>query len=249
MKSMPTTRSNMPCQVPSLFSSLPPLLFLRDLNLHMTTYLLFIRRLTFFDRTIILLDLTDDTRQTSPHQVSLSVILTSIEQLLISLQETQLVPLSHGSGTFLQSCLIKQMSHLVHHQPVIFIDPVYFLTFDSVPSQTWTSRPSNLCPQSSSCAFCVTDFSLTYSIERDTWNEHGHGCERRTHVFLFVDDGMGPVSFLADRLKNWGIGSDYAARLKHAPFLMTTKIQNYVLETLTRLEVATGTDEDGSVYF
>ena len=215
----------------------------------MATYLLFIRRLTFFDRTIILLDVTDDQRPTSPRRVSLSVILTSIEQLLISLHETQLVPLSHGSGTFLQSCLIKQMSHLIHNQPVIFIDPVYFLTFDSVSSETWTSRLSTRWDQSSSHAFCVTDFSLTYSIDRDTWNESGHRSERRTHVFLFANDGMGSMSSLADRLKKWGIGSDYAARLKHMSFLTTSTIQHYVLETLTRLEMTTGTDDDGSVYF
>jgi len=223
--------------------SSPPILFLHGLSLGTNTYILFIRRLTSLDRTIILLDIPYASMRLYTEVFSMSAILSSIEQLLISLNVEHITTISHSFGTLIQSCIVKQLSHFVFDQVVIFIDPVCFLIFDSRYINNFIYRQPRTPNQLLLHASCTEDLYSIYAIERhlcwyecNLWVEDIEQSHIRTHVFFSENDDIIPVTFVEEYLKKSHINTTIFPRFKHGQFLISSKAQQDVLEIVHQLE-------------
>jgi hypothetical protein len=223
--------------------SSPPILFLHGLSLGTNTYILFIRRLTSLDRTIILLDIPYASMRLYTEVYSMSAILPSIEQLLISLNIEHITTISHSYGTLIQSCIVKQLSHFVFDQVVIFIDPVCFLLFDSRYINNFIYRQPRTPNQLLLHTSCTEDLYSIYPIERhlcwyecNLWVEDIKQSHIRTHVFFSENDDIIPVKFVEEYLKKSHINTTIFPRFKHAQFLISSKAQEDVLKIIHQLE-------------
>ncbi|CAF2959249.1 unnamed protein product [Rotaria sp. Silwood2] len=239
-------------------TSLRPILFLHGVSLGANTYISFIRRLTSLDRTIILLNIPHASMHLYTEDFSMSTILSSIEQLLISLNEQYIISISHSYGTLIQSCIVKQMPHRVYDQPVIFIDPVCFLIFDSHYINNFVHRQPHTPNQLLLHTACTEDLYLIYTIERhlcwyecNLWVEDIKQSQIRIHVFFSENDDIIPVSFVEEYLRKSNINTTIFSQFKHGQFLISPKVQDDILETLHKLEAKPmiDDDEDESVYF
>jgi pimeloyl-ACP methyl ester carboxylesterase len=186
----------------------------------------------------------------------ISTILSSIEQLLISLDEQHVVTIGHSYGTLIQSCIIKQLSHLVYDQAVIFIDPVCFLIFDSRYMENFIYRKPRTPNQLLLHTSCTEDLYLIYAIERhlcwyecNLWTEDIKQSQIRTHVFFSENDDIIPVSFVQQYLKKSNIDTTIFPQFKHAQFLITPKVQDHILEILHQLESKPPIEINDSVDF
>jgi len=237
-----------------LFNSLPPILFLHGLSLGTNTYILFIRRLTSLNRTIILLDIPYASMRLHTEIFSMSTILSSIEKLLISLDESHIVTIGHSYGTLIQSCIIKKLSHLVSDRVAIFIDPVCFLIFDSRYIENFIYRKPRTPNQLLLYTSCTEDLYSIYAIERhlcwyecNLWVEDIKQSQIRIHVFFSQNDDIIPVSFVQQYLKKSNIDTTIFPQFKHAQFLITPNVQDNILEKLHQLEAKPVLDQDQSV--
>jgi len=210
--------------------SLPPILFLHGLSFGTNNYISFLHRLTTLQRTIILLEIPHSSLRIQTEVFPMSMIISSIEQLLISLNVSSVATIGHSYGTLIQSCLIKQRSHLVDSQLAIFIDPVCFLIFDAHYSENFVYRKS---PPFTSC---IDDLYLIYAIERhicwyecNLWAEDIQQTHIRAHVFLSENDDIVPVSFVNEYLTKSNISTSVLPKLKHAQFVISPVFQNEVL--------------------
>ncbi|CAF4026221.1 unnamed protein product, partial [Adineta steineri] len=97
-------------------TSSSPILLLHGLSLGPSTYIPFIYHLIPLERTIILLDVPHASMRLQTEILSMSNMLASIEQLLLSLDEKKVAIISHSYGTLVHSCIVKQLSHLVSDQ-------------------------------------------------------------------------------------------------------------------------------------
>jgi pimeloyl-ACP methyl ester carboxylesterase len=184
----------------------------------------------------------------------MSTILSSIEKLLISLDEPHIVTIGHSYGTLIQSCIIKQLPHLIFDKVVIFIDPVCFLIFDSRYMENFIYRKPRTPNQLLLHTFCAEDLYSIYAIERhlcwyecNLWVEDIKQSQIRIHVFFSEDDEIIPVSFVQEYLKKSNINTTILPQFKHAQFLITPKFQDDVLEKLHQLEAKPFFDHDQSV--
>ncbi len=225
------------------------------MSLGTNSYILFNRRLTSLDRTIILLDIPYASMRLYTEILPMSNVLSSIEQLLISLNEQHIVTISHSYGTLIQSCIVKQLSHLVYDQPAIFIDPVCFLLFDPRYMRNFIYRQPRTPNQLLLYASCTEDLYSIYHIERhlcwyecNLWAEDIKQSQIRTHTFLSENDDIIPVSFVAEYLRKSNIDTTIFPRFKHAQFLITPKVQEDVLEILHQLEAQPSVNDNKSVY-
>jgi len=238
-----------------LFSS-PPILFLHGLSLGTNSYILFIRRLTSLDRTIILLDIPYASMRLHTEIFPMSTILSSIEQLLVALNEQHLTIISHSYGTLIQSCIIKQLPHIVYDQVAIFIDPICFLLFDPSYIENFIYRKPRTPNQLLLYTSCVEDLYSVYAIERhlcwyecNLWVEDIKQSQIRIHVFFSENDDLIPVSFVQEYLKKSNIDITIFPQFKHAQFLITSKAQDDVLNVLHQLEAKSTVKEHESVEF
>ncbi|CAF1112454.1 unnamed protein product [Rotaria sordida] len=232
-------------------TSLPPILFLHGLSLGVNTYISFIRRLTSLDRTIILLDIPSVSMRLHTEVLSMSSILSSIEQLLISLNEQYITSISHSYGTLIQSCIVKQLPHRVRDQPMIFIDPVCFLIFDSRYINNFVYRQPSTPNQLLLHTSCTKDLYSIYAIERhlcwyecNLWVEDIKQSRIRIHVFFSENDDIVPVSFIEGYLRKSNIDITIFPQFKHGQFLITPKVQDDIMETLHKLETKPMIDDD-----
>ncbi|CAF3520320.1 unnamed protein product [Rotaria sp. Silwood1] len=222
---------------------LRPILFLHGLSLGANTYILFIRRLASLNRTIILLDIPHASMRLYTEIFSMSTIISSIEKLLITLNEQYIISISHSYGTLIQSCLVKQLSHRVYNQAVIFIDPVCFLIFDSRYINNFIYRQPRTPNQLLLHTACADDLYLIYAIERNLcwyecnlWAEDIKQSQIRIHVFLSENDDSIPVSFVKEYLRKSNIDTTIIPQFKHGQFIITPKIQDDILNMLYKLE-------------
>ncbi len=223
--------------------SSPPILFLHGLSLGTNNYILFIRRLTSLDRTIILLDIPYASMRLYTEVFSMSAILSSIEQLLISLNIEHITTISHSYGTLIQPCIVKQLSHFVFDQADIFIDPVCFLLFDSRYINNFIYRQPRTPNQLLLHASCTEDLYSIYAIERhlcwyecNLWIEDIKQSHIRTHVFFLENDDIIPVTFVEEYLKKSHINTTIFPQFKHGQFLISSKAQEDVLKIIHQLE-------------
>jgi len=186
----------------------------------------------------------------------ISTILSSIEQLLISLDEQHVVTIGHSYGTLIQSCIIKQLSYLVSDQAVIFIDPVCFLIFDSRYMENFIYRKPRTPNQLLLHTSCTEDLYLIYAIERhlcwyecNLWIEDIKQSQIRIHVFFSENDDIIPVSFVQQYFKKSNIDTTIFPQFKHAQFLITPKVQDDILEILHQLESKPPIEINDSVDF
>jgi hypothetical protein len=188
--------------------------------------------------------------------LSMSTILSSIEKLLYSLNIEHIISISHSYGTFIQSCIVKQLTHFVYDQPVIFIDPVCFLTFDSRYMGNFIYRQPRTPNQLLLHTFCTEDLYSIYGIRRhlcwyecNLWAEDIKQSYIRIHVFFSENDDIIPVSFVDEYLRKSNIDTTIFPNFKHAQFLVTSKVQEQVLEKLFELETKPPVDNNEWVYF
>ncbi|UJR29171.1 hypothetical protein I4U23_010385 [Adineta vaga] len=223
-------------------TNLPPILFLHGLSLGPTSYILFIRRLSLLNRTIILLDIPHASMRLHTEILPLSNILSSIEELLNSINIKKIITISHSYGTIVHSCLIKQLTHFVQNQPSIFIDPVCFLLFDAHYLENFIYRQPRTPNQLLLFTSC-TDLYSIYPIERHLcwyecvlWAEDVQQSQIRIHVFLSENDDLVPVAIVNEYLMKSHIDTTVFRQFKHSQFLISEQFQLEVLKTLERLE-------------
>ena len=235
-------------------NSSPPILFLHGLSLGTNTYILFIRRLSSLDRTIILLDVPYASMRLHTEIFPMSTILSSIVQLLFSLHEKHVTTISHSYGTLIQSCIVKQLPNLVYDQVVIFIDPVCFLLFDSRYINNFIYRQPRTPNQLLLHTSCTEDLYTIYPIERhlcwyecNLWAEDIKHSHIRIHVFFSENDDIVPVSFVEEYLTKSHIKSTTFPQFKHGQFLISSKFQDDVLRALHQLEARSPRRSDQSV--
>jgi pimeloyl-ACP methyl ester carboxylesterase len=235
-------------------NSLPPILFLHGLSLGTNTYILFIRRLTSLDRTIILLDIPDVSMRLRTEILPMSTILSSIEQLLISLNEKNVISIGHSFGTLIQSCIIKQLPHLLYDQVVLFIDPVCFLIFDSRYTNNFIYRKPRTPNQLLLYTSCTEDLYSIYAVKRhlcwyecNLWVEDIQQSHIRVHVFFSENDDIIPVSFVNEYLKKSNINTTVFPHFKHGQFLISSKFQDDVLKILHQLEAKPACENNNSI--
>lgn len=186
----------------------------------------------------------------------MSTILSSIEQLLRSLDQQYITTISHSYGTLIHSCIIKQLPHIVYDQVVLFIDPVCFLLFDSRYMENFIYRKPRTPNQLLLHTSCAEDLYLIYAIERhlcwyecNLWAEDIKQSHVRIHVFFSENDDIIPVSFVNQYLKKSNIDTTIFPQFKHGQFLMTSKVQNDVLDILHQLEAKPPIEMNESVEF
>ena len=223
--------------------SSPPILFLHGLSLGTNTYVSFIRHLTSFDRTIILLDIPYASMRLHTEVYSMSAILSSLEQLFISLNVKHITTISHSYGTLIQSCIIKRLTHFVSDQTVIFIDPVCFLIFDSRYMNNFIYRKPRTPNQLLLHTSCTEDLYSIYAIERhlcwyecNLWVEDIKQSRVRVHVFFSENDDIIPVAFVNEYLRKSDINTTVFPQFKHAQFLISSKAREQILEVVHQLE-------------
>lgn len=221
----------------------PPILFLHGLSLGTNTYISFIRRLSSLDRTIILIDIPHASMRLHTEVLSMSTIISSIEQLLKSIDAEKVVTISHSYGTIVHSCLIKQLPRFVRKQPVIFVDPVCFLLFDPHYIDNFIYRQPRTPNQLLLYASCTEDLYSIYHIERHLcwyectlWSEDVRASRARIHVFFSENDDIVPVTIVNDYLQKAQIETTVFRQFKHGQFLISAEFQENVLLTVERLQ-------------
>jgi hypothetical protein len=181
---------------------------------------------------------------------SMSAILSSIEQLLISLNVEHITTISHSFGTLIQYCMVKQLSHFVFDQVVIFIDPVCFLLFDSRYINNFIYRQPRTPNQLLLYTSCTEDLYSIYAIERhlcwyecNLWIEDIKQSHIRTHVFFSENDDIIPVTFVEEYLEKSHINTTIFPQFKHAQFLISSKAQQDVLEIFQQVNNNTSMED------
>jgi hypothetical protein len=213
------------------------------LSLGANSYNFFIRRLSSLERTIILADIPQAGMRLHTEILPIPDILSSIEQLLQSINVQKVAIISHSYGTIVHGCLMKQLPHFVRHQPGIFIDPVCFLLFDAHYINNFIYRQPRTPNQLLLYTSCTEDLYSVYHIERHLcwyectlWAEDIRESQVRIHVFLSENDDIVPISIVNEYLKRSHIDTSIFGQFKHAQFLISAKFQEDVLKTLARLE-------------
>jgi predicted DCC family thiol-disulfide oxidoreductase YuxK len=217
--------------------------------------MLLIRRLTSLNRTIILLDIPSASMRLQTEVHSMSTILSAIEKLLISLNIQHIISIGHSYGTFIQSCIIKQLSHFVYEQPALFIDPVCFLAFDSRYVDNFIHRQPRTPHELLLHAALTEDLYVIYAVqchfcwyEYNLWAEDVKQSHIRIHVFLSENDDIIPVSFIEEYLRKSNIDTTIFPGFKHGQILVASKIHEAILEKIQQLETKPPIDDNESVY-
>ena len=226
-----------------VLNSSPAILFLHGLSLGTGTYISFIRRLTSLDRTIILLDIPSASMRLHTEAFPMSIIVSSIRQLLHFLHQKSFTTISHSYGTLIHSCLIKQCSDLIENQVTILIDPVCFLLFDYRYLKNFVYHQPRSANQLLLHTSCTEDLYSIYAIERhlcwyecNLWSEDIEGTHLRIHVFFSEDDDIIPVAFVNEYLRKSQINTTVFPKLKHAHFLISSGFQEEVVKKVCELE-------------
>ncbi|CAF0715250.1 unnamed protein product [Adineta steineri] len=235
-------------------TSSSPILLLHGLSLGPSTYIPFIYHLIPLERTIILLDVPHASMRLQTEILSMSNMLASIEQLLLSLDEKKVAIISHSYGTLVHSCIVKQLSHLVSDQSNIFIDPVCFLSLDSRYVDNMLYRQPSSPNQLLLHAACAEDLYSIYHLQRHLcwyesilWPEDIKQSHGRIHVFFSEFDEILPTSFINDYLKKSNIDTTVLSDFKHGQIIIAPKYQKNILKKLLELETKSSIGDNESI--